>query len=151
MYACVEITSCISSWNNTTSSPGRLQKKSLEHNDCLYVPSACIETECVRKPQTMSLVRKITFKQIVKALCSIFHQRTPLDECCWWGNTQISHFHKGIFCIKNFFLLIDLLQLLILRNIFFVLQRFFCSLVCTFSLHEHKYLFENANILKLQI
>ena len=52
MYACIEITSCISSWNNTTSSLGRLQKKSLEHNDCLYVPSVCIETECVKKPQT---------------------------------------------------------------------------------------------------
>ena len=43
---------------------GRLQKKLLERNDCLYVAST--SELRVRKPQRkMSLVRKITFKQIV--------------------------------------------------------------------------------------
>ena len=89
----------------------------------------------------MSLVRKITFKQIVKALYFIFHQRTPLDECWWWGNTQISHFHKGIFCIKNFFLPINLLHLLILRNLIF----FFCCK--DFSVHLFaRFHFMNTNV-----
>ena len=45
----------------------------------------------------------------------------------------------------------DLLQLLALGSIIFFPVNIFCSLVCTFSLHEHKCLFGHVNILQLQI
>ena len=55
-----------------TSSLGKLQKKSLEHNDCLYAVSA--SQQRVRNPpqKTISLVRKITFEQIVEVLFQCF-------------------------------------------------------------------------------
>ena len=49
---------------------GRLQKKILEHDDCLYVVS--ILQQRVRKPQTpIFIVCDITFKQIVEVLIVI--------------------------------------------------------------------------------
>ena len=54
-----------------TSSLGRLQKKLLEDNDCLYVASVS-QQESGTPQQTMSLVLKVTFKQIVKVLFQCF-------------------------------------------------------------------------------
>ena len=50
-----------------TNSLGRLQKKSSGHNDCLYLEFYC-NGESDNPQQKISLVRKITFKQIVEVL-----------------------------------------------------------------------------------
>ena len=81
----VQIILCIPSWNNRlacwigTTLLGRLQEKSLEHNDCLYAES--ILKQRVRKPNRQCLYSaKLLSNKLLKCYPNTFKKN--------WNNTR---------------------------------------------------------------